>query len=344
MKKYRILFPTLLLLFIMIYLVSCTKPRPLGDDYQIRVLADSTIWKQTEPLIRGIFEKIEYTPQPEKLFTIIKADPNEYKRYKNLIFLSTLDAEDKLSKAINDNLSESARLKVEEGEIMFVKERVWAQDQKVMFLIAPDIQSLEERIEKNKDDIFFQFENFWRNFHEKILYSMDEQKDVEKHLLKNYGWMIRVPIDYKMVVQSARDRFVMFQRKMPHRWISIFWEEATDPNVITKEYCIDKRDSFAKSFYEKELVDEKYEPVRVEEVSFLNRRALYLKGLWSNDEKAAGGPFRMYCFFDEPTERIYFIDMHMFAPDLKKKKIHYLRQLDIIAHTFKTNLEINLNE
>jgi len=52
----------------------------------------------------------------------------------------------------------------------------------------------------------------------------------------------------------------------------------------------------------------------------------------------------MYCFFDEAQERIYFIDMHMFAPDLKKKKMHYLRQMDILANTFKTNLEVKAED
>ena len=93
-----------------------------------------------------------------------------------------------------------------------------------------------------------------------------------------------------------------------------------------------------------EMIDQRWEPVIAEEVNFLNRRALKLKGLWSYKKRTGGGPFHLYCFFDEKTERIYFIDMDMFAPDLKKSKMHYLRQMDIIAHTFKTNLEVKADD
>ena len=330
----------LIILSVLILISGCTKPRPYGADYEIRVLADSLIWAETEGIIRETFERTEPTPQPEKLFTVIKQQPRTYKRYKNLLFLSTLDATDELSGVINSSLSEAALAKVKQGEIMFTQEGIWVQHQKIAFLIAPDISTLKNEIENRKTDLFLQFENHWREFHKNILFSMDEQIDVEKHLLKHYGWMINVPIDYNLELQSAKDRFVMFHRKVPLRWVSVFWEEAADPSVITKEYCIQKRNEWADSFYEGETVEDKYEPVQTEEVNFLNRRAIKLKGLWENNKKQAGGPFRLYCFFDEAQERIYFIDMHMFAPDLKKKKMHYLRQMDILANTFKTNLEI----
>jgi len=341
MKKLYLLFVlSIVSLFILILISGCTKPRPYGNDYAIHVVADSTIWKQAEPIVRKIFEKTEPTPQPEKLFTIIKEKNRGYTRFKNLLFISTLDAQDDQSQMINSSLAEAARAKVEQGEIMFTKQEEWAQDQKIMFLIGTDVTSLLSKMAEKEDDIVFQFEDHWRQFHKNILYTMGEQTDIEKHLLNNYGWTFKLPNDYKLKLQSARDRFVLFHRKVPLRWVSVFWEEATDPNVITKEYCINKRNSFTKNFYEGEEVEEKFEEVIVEEVDFLNRRALKLKGLWKNDQKIAGGPFRMYCFFDGATERIYFIDMHLFSPNLKKSKLHYLRQMDILAHTFKTILEV----
>ncbi|HDP99005.1 MAG TPA: DUF4837 family protein [bacterium] len=323
-----------------IVIVGCTKPLPIGGDYEIRVLANPEIWEQTEPLIREIFEKIEPTPQPEKLFTIIKQEPKDYQRYKNLLFLSTLDATDELSNAINSNLSEAALDRVKQGDYIFTQQQVWAQDQKIVFLVASDVQTLIDYIHQNRQMLFDQFEDYWREFHRNILFSAKEKIDIEKHLLRTYGWMIRLPMDYSMEKQSAGDRFVMFHRTLPLRWISVFWKNASDPNVITKEWCIAKRDQIGSSQYEGDSVEQKWEEVRTEEVEFCGRHALLLKGLWKNDEKDAGGPFRMYCFFDTDTERIYFIDMHMFAPDLKKSKIHYLRQMDIIARTFKTNLEV----
>ena len=320
---------------------------PLGSDHQIRVVADSLIWQQAEPILRDILEKVEYTPQPEKVFKIIKADLNNFKRFKNIIFLSTFDAKDEISNSINSNLSENARRKVETGNIIFVKQNEWANYQMIMFLIGNDLPSLLNRIEEQRSEIFFQFDNYWNEFHKDILFHYKEKKDIEQHLLKNYGWMIRVPNDFNLEIQSAKDRFVMFLRNIPPRWLSIYWIEAIDPSIITKEWCIAQRNEIGKKFYEGETLEEKYEEVRAEEVIFLNRRALKLKGLWKNADDAAdpaGGPFRLYCFFDEPTERIYFIDMHLFYPEFKKRKLHYFRQMEIVANTFKTNLEISLEE
>lgn len=326
---------------IIIITTGCFRSKnPLGADNEIRVVADSTTWQQTDPLLRDIFEKVESTPREEKVFKIIKADPKNFKQFKNLIFLSTLDAEDEISKSINSNLSEDARLKVEAGNIIFVKKEQWVKYQIIMFLIGQDLPSLLNEIDEQRAEIFFQFDDYWNKFHKDILFSYKEQFDVERHLLKNYGWMIRVPSDYKLEVQSAKDRFVMFHRPIPLRWFTVYWVEATDPSIITKEWCINKRNEIGNRFYENEEIEQKYEEVIAEEVIFLNRRALKLKGLWKSEEKVAGGPFRLYCFFDEPTERIYFIDMHLFSPGFKKGKLHYLRQMEILAHTFKTNLEI----
>ncbi len=343
----KLLYISFLLMVCLIFVIivsGCMSKNPLGGDYDIHVMADSSIWQQTEPIIREIFERVEYTPQPEKVFRIIKADFNNFKRYKNILFLSSLDANDEISKSINSSVSEAVKKKIESGNIIFIKKNVWVNYQMIMFLIGKDLPSLLNRIDEQRSEIFFQFDDYWNKFHENILYKHKEQFGVEKHLLETYGWMIRVPLDFKLEVQSARDRFVMFHRTLPLRWFAVYWVEATDPLFITKDWCIAKRNEIGKKFYENEDVEQVYQEVAAEDVIFLNRRALKLKGLWKNDEKVAGGPFRLYCFFDEPTERIYFIDFHLFLPEFRRTKMHYLKQMEIIAHTFKTNLEIKPNE
>lgn len=346
MKK--LLYAFLLLMACLVLVIAFTgclrTKNPLGSDYDIRVVADSSLWQQTEPIVREIFERVEYNPQPEKVFQIIKANVNNFKRFKNILFLSTLDAQDEISKNINASVTNEIKSKIASGNFIFITKNEWANPQIVMFLIGSDLPSLKNKIDEKRAEIFFQFDDYWNKFHEANLFKYKEQVDFEKHLLKNYGWMLRVPIDFKPQIQSASDRFVMFKRQPPSRWLAIYWIEAIDPGIITKDWCIAKRDEIGKKFYENEVVEQKYQEVIAEEVIFLNRRALQLKGLWKNEEKVAGGPFRLYCFFDAPTERIYFIDMHVFSPDIRLRKMHYLRQMDIVARTFKTNLEIKPNE
>ncbi len=345
MRKTFLMLAKICAVALVAVLSACLSSKvPLGVDHEIRVVADSTLWNETAPLLREILERVEYNPQPEKHYILIPADLNNFKRFKNILFISTLDATDEISKSINASLSEEHKQKIAAGNFIFISKEEWAIPQLVMFLIGPDANTLKERIDNQRAEIYFQFEDYWNKFHEATLYKYKELKDVQRHLLRTYGWTIRLPIDFRPEIQSASDRFVMFKRQPPLRWMSVFWIEASDPTIITKDWCIAKRNEIGRKFYENEIVEEKYEPVYAEEIIFLNRRALKLRGLWKSEEKVAGGPFRMYCFFDKPTERIYFIDMHVFSPDFRLRKMHYLRQMDIIAKTFKTNLEIKLED
>ncbi|MFZ5518614.1 MAG: DUF4837 family protein [Candidatus Zhuqueibacterota bacterium] len=318
------------------------KPTALGSDYDIRVLADSTVWNQTEGPLRAIFEKVEYTPQKELVFTLLKGDVSNYKRFKNLIFLSTLESAGEISRSVNANLSASARAEINAGNIMFVQKGNWAQDQIVMFLIGKDINTLLARIDEQQSEIFNQFDNHWNAFHEQILYKHQDQVDVENHLIATYGWSIRVPADYKLDAQSAGDRFVMFHRPLPPRWFAVYWVEEADSTLINRDWCIQQRNRIGEKFYDREIVEVRWDDVQSEQVIFLNRRALKLKGLWKtpdNSTDPAGGPFRLYCFYDEKQKRIYFIDFHLFSPGLQRLKLHYLRQMEIIANTFRTRLD-----
>lgn len=342
MKKLLYILGVLIIALILgiVYYGCRNTVSPLGPVYDIHVVADSAIWQQSAPLLKEIFEKVEYNPQPEKVFQLFPADVNNYKRYKNIILLSTLDAKDKISENINTSLDGEIKRNIAAGNFIFFSKNKWTDPQIVIFLIAPDLTMLKKEIEDKRTEIFSQFDDYWSKAQEDYLFKYKEQVAVEKHLLNTYGWTIRVPADYKFEIQSAGDRFVMFSRQFPSRWLAIYWTDASDSSIITKDWCIAKRNEIGTKFYEKEFVEQKYQDVLSENTIFLNRHALYLKGLWKDDEKVAGGPFRLYCFFDKATERIYFIDIHVFAPERSLKKIRYLKQMDIIAKTFKTNLEI----
>lgn len=157
LKKYIYFIFSACLMGLLI--AACIKPRPFGGDYEIRVLADSSIWNGTKQILSQTFERIEHTPLPEKQFTLIKQEPKKYKKFKNLLFVSTLEAKDELSISINSSLSEQARAKVEQGEIVFTRQNTWAQNQQIMFLIGTDVTELVSKISDQHDHLLFQFED-----------------------------------------------------------------------------------------------------------------------------------------------------------------------------------------
>jgi hypothetical protein len=83
-------------------------------------------------------------------------------------------------------------------------------------------------------------------------------------------------------------------------------------------------------------VNRKY--TKTKESEFLGRWCLKIEGLWEHEEQVAGGPFLAYVFYDEGTQRVYVIDCATFAPN--KVKIPFLDQMDAVAHTFKTKVEL----
>ena len=70
------------------------------------------------------------------------------------------------------------------------------------------------------------------------------------------------------------------------------------------------------------------------------------RGLWQmvgeeNGKKiqyGMGGAFLTYAFYDQPSSRLYLIDGMVFAPNFPKRE--FLRQLEVIAYTFRTRQEV----
>jgi hypothetical protein len=315
-----------------------------GDDADIYVLADSLLWQSTEPVIQDIFEKPIITPQDETIFTIQRTDLNNFQRYKNLLFLATLDGEGEVSQIVKNNLSPEAQQKVKEGNYVFLQKEKWASDQLIMFLVSTDSSKLIQKIQENQNYIFNLFDNYWNETKKDQMYRPGREKELEQYLIENYGWTFEVPYDYQIFIEKPDSNFVMLRRMLPERWLFVYWIENEDPAILSEKWVINTRDTLGKRFYEGDKVEQIYNQPDIEAVDFLGRRAFKIEGLWRNDIKEAGGPFRNYTFYDEPSQRIYMLDFAIFSPRLKRPKRMYLRQAEIILHTFRTEHEVKTKE
>lgn len=339
MKRYMIIFFASLL--VVSILSNCErKLTGWGDDADIHVLADSLLWQNTEPALKDIFEKPIITPQDETIFTLQKANLENFQRYKNLLFLATLDSDGEVSQIVQNNLSPQAREKVEQGNYVFLQKEKWASDQLIMFLVSTDSATLKQKITENKDYIFNLFDSYWNEAKKEQIYRPGREEELEAYVLKKYGWTFEVPYDYQIFIEKPDSNFVMLRRMLPERWLFVHWIENEDPAILSEEWVINTRDTLGKRFYEGDKVELIYNQPDIEEVDFLGRRAFKIKGLWRNDIKEAGGPFRNYTFYDETSKRIYMLDYAIFSPRLKRPKRMYLRQAEIILHTFKTEQDV----
>ena len=322
-----------------------------GMEDEIIVVADSTEYEDLRMALESAFEKVIYTPQPERLFTLKRISPNQienYERQKNIIIAAPLSSNSVTSQFIQAIVDTSIKSKIMSNEVFdVIKYNLWAKNQLVMVLTAPNMQELEFNILKNSDDLLYAFQKFSDERLNQSLYKERyERKEVEGKLLKQYGWVIYVQADFTLAMDKPKDNFVWLRRSPNsdmERWIFIHWIDNATPEYLVKDSVVSIRNQVTEKFY-RTSDDQSYVAVgdqylTTNEVNFNGRYALLTQGLWELNIKGMGGPFLNYTFFDEKTNRLYMIDGSIYAPKYYKRNL--IQQIDVILQSFKTEAELS---
>ncbi len=335
----------------LLLLSSCsTKRKAKGREDEIFVLADSSEYIQVKEELKKAFGKIIYTPQPEALFKLKRKSINaleKLKRKKNILIVAPVSSGSYTSKYLKKILGEKVKnLILKDSVYVINKYNLWAKNQLVMILTAPDINKLKERIVKNKDELLYYFRDFSNKRIAQGLYNPKfEKKKIEAKMLSKYGWIIYVQADYTLAMEKPEDNFVWLRRGVNtdmERWIFVHWLNNASPEFLNKDSIDNERDRLTEKYYR--TSDDKayvvhYNDYKTEkEVNFNNRYAVMTQGLWRFSDNSGGGPFINYTFYDEDTKRIYMLDASIFAPKYLKKSI--IQQVDVLLHSFKTEKEI----
>jgi len=118
---------------------------------------------------------------------------------------------------------------------------------------------------------------------------------------------------------------------LPYQWFSIHWDDGlvVEDSTMAVEYS----NRFPQKYYKNiKYNDYKYQ---MEQVVFNSWTAWQSNGIWESIDEARGGPFINYTWYDGVTNRTYNLNMLVFIPS--KDKATFMRQLDIIAHSFSVN-------
>jgi len=311
-------------------------PDGVGSSHEIVVLCDDRDWEIFESVLRETFERIVRTPQPEKVFAVKHRGPDRFETYRiwrNLLLLAPLESDGETAAWIRSLLSSEARAKVENGEAyVFVRTDIWATKQTVTILSARNAGELRTRIEGNREDLFRTMEEHLDRKVTALLYSRGEEVELAQDLAGRYGWTLRIPEGYGIYREQPEAGYVWLRRPEPERWLFVYWEPLSGSADPSPSRCRIRRDEICARFRGGDRVLP--EDLRMEAVTFAGRPAHKLSGLWENEEREVGGPFRSYCFADSASARLFLIDLAMFAPEARKEP--YLRQLDLIAQTFRS--------
>jgi hypothetical protein len=350
MKKILIALISIISVF---YFVSCeiSNQPAQGLEDEIYVMADSTEYSELSASLDSTFEKIIYTPQPEKLFTLIRISPNQLERYKhkkNILIVAPLNSESITSRFIHSSVDSAAIDKIKQQQDFIIrKNNLWARNQLVMILTAPTIGELEYKILNNKDNLLYTFQKASDKRLEQSLYnSRYEQEPLEGKLLKEYGWLIYVQADFKLAIDAPKDNFVWLRRSPGsdmERWIFIHWIDNASPAYLNEDSVRAIRNRMTEKYY-RTTDDSAYVIIASDyytssAVNFHGRYAIFTQGLWELNIKGMGGPFINYTFFDEKTNRLYMLDGSIYAPKYYKRNL--IQQMDVLLQSFMTESQVS---
>ena len=349
MKK---IFLFLFSILILLVLESCETSYKLaqGAEDEIIIVADSTEFDALKVPLRDIFEKIIYTPQPEKLFNLKRISPNEIEKYensKNIILLAPLNSSSVTSKFIKALIDSSNTSKIDsEHNCMIPRYNLWAQNQLVMILTAPDMHQLELGLVNNKETLLNSFHNISdKRLQESLHDSKYEKRSTEGLLLKSYGWTIYVPSDFALAENEPGGNFICLKNssgKDMVKLLFVYWIDNASPSYLNEDSVRIIRNKLADKYYK---IPDVSSSVKIgkdncinDEVTFDGRYSLVTQGLWENT-KGMQGPFINYTFFDGNTKRLYMVDGSINAPDYYKRNL--IQQMDVMLKSFKTKAELS---
>lgn len=360
MKKFASVFPTWLLLtitFVVIVLVLFlffmydynAKKTAKGFEDEIIVVADSAEYETFSQSLKLVFEKEIITPEKEKMFNLKRIDSDELKNKrdaKNIIVVAPGNSESNTFQYIQNIKDTSVQNELKtDSEFVAFQYDVWTKNQVVAVISAPTPDKLNENILSNSTNLF---QTFQQKSDERLisnLYNPEfEHKAIEGELLKEYGWIIYVQKDFKILLDNPKEKFVLFEKSQGSDLKLLFfvhWIDNATPDYLNQDSIKIMRDRSTNKFF-KSVGDSIYGLVSedgfvVNEVDLNGRYALFTQGLWKN-EYHQSGPFVNYYFFDEKTQRIYMIDGSIFAPKYYKRNL--IQQMDVTLQSFRTKSEL----
>lgn len=331
------------------------RPGATGPNAEITVVMDSTYWRGHlgETIRNEIGPYLSTLPAPERLFDLRPISITssrifeQIKTRKNLLFVAPLSDTTSEAQFMRSILPAEAEAAIEQGGTAVVpRSNQWRRNQKVFFVTANSLAALSDLIETNGEAIRDTFNVAVRERLLDDMFDRGRQFDLEEALMEAHGFAVNVQHDYQIVTDTTN--FVWLRRVLPETWRSLFvyYVEDADPSTLTPEWIYTTRDSLTYQHVRGTLdgwvqIDRR-RPLITEEVDFRGRYGFESRGLWvmANLQEdgtiypSGGGPFLTYTFYDQPSGRIYMIDGMVFAPGYDKRE--FLRQMEVIAHTFRT--------
>ena len=337
------------------------RPNAVGREGEIIVVTDSATWNGDlgEAIRRNVSPYLGTLPAPEREFVlrhrtlVTQTELDFIQKQKNVLVISPLDSESSEADYLLSRLDEQAKSAIMSGESSVISRRdLWRSSQQVVYVFGNSEQSLIDLLEDRGEDIRYAFNEITRERLTLDMFEKGRQPEMEQTLMGKHGFAINAQHDYFSAVDTTD--FVWWRRVITQNsWRSLFvyYIDDFNPQNLNPEWIYEARqrltethirgtlDGFVAIDFRRELISEN--------IDFKGRFAYETRGLWhmiGRDpeggllEYGMGGPFLNYTFYDDESGRLYMIDGMVFAPGYDKRE--FLRQMEVIAHTFRTKADV----
>ncbi|MFH1278346.1 MAG: DUF4837 family protein [Candidatus Eisenbacteria bacterium] len=324
-----------LLLLAGVAALSCDSLMPAMGSYdEIFVVSDRGPGEELMAPLRGCFEIAFETVQEETLFHLVPLSVRQLKEAQNrknylvLVDLSDRNATFDMATKLLGRATMNEALRAGKPAAYFV-DNAYSHQQVHAFLLAPRSSAFPKAIGDQGPSIRNQFLQANRRRILEFLLFRGEKRTLARNIYERFGWSIRIPSGFTPTLDHLGGDFFSMMMDRPGRRFFVWWKDSVETLPEPGEVMA-LRDSLGRLYYEEDFV----EPSRTTttRADFQGREAVRVTGLWQNDPKVIGGPFRSIAFVDAAKRRLYLLDYAVYAPGFTKK--YYLWELESVLGTF----------
>ena len=257
------------------------------------------------------------------------------KGYKNSLFLIRIGDGGPAESAIRKALPRATWKRLSQGGGGVVKlNDPWASYQLAVVVASRDRNNLGSLLTRNTDKIR---EIFNKSSRERIL-RRNRYEGLNTPLMDDhwnrFGFFMEIPAVFERI-QFLPDGFpgLELMKKGPSRGITISWREETDPLAFLsdRDKLLAMRVKMGDHLHDEEIHEETLVWSR-EELGVND--CVKVEGAWTSRKFSGGGAFWSYFVPDPDHNKVYCIDLLVYAPGMDK--MNFFRHLEAIASTFST--------
>ena len=189
-------------------------PPSSGKPGDIFLVMDSAKWAgELGAEIKKTFQaEVKGLPRKEPLFKLIYINPlklnSVLRNAKNMIFVTSLESSSTATSALKRYFTEESIEQINQDSTLFYKinKNVFAKGQEVIYLFGKTDIQLIRNIKQNGDRLINYLNSIERNRLITSLYGGLEQKGINKRMLQEYNYWMRIPNGYNIAIWE--DEFI----------------------------------------------------------------------------------------------------------------------------------------